>query len=45
MELCQFEQSELLTLTKKDYETILQIPKTPELNARVEFLQVCPSKY
>ncbi|BFI25033.1 hypothetical protein MPTK2_1g17230 [Marchantia polymorpha subsp. ruderalis] len=34
-------QSELLTLTKKDYEGILKIQKTPEIRERVKFLKVC----
>jgi hypothetical protein len=34
------DQTELLMLSKQDYDNILMIQKTPELKERVRFLKV-----
>jgi hypothetical protein len=34
------DQTELLMLSKQDYDNILMIQKTPELKERVQFLKV-----
>ena len=40
IELIGMIQTELLSLAKKDYDSILKIQKTSELQERVQFLKV-----